>query len=158
MVIFLRVDERLIHGQVALSWNQQLSPDAIVVINDAIMHDEIQKIAIKMAKPSNVKLAIKNVKDGIELLNNPQTEKMRLFVVVRNTRDALEIVKNVKGIKEVNVGGMTKKTFETIQIASYLYVTKEDIENLKEIQNYVDFIDCRVVPGNKKCDIFKLIK
>lgn len=158
MVILLRIDERLIHGQVALSWNQQLSPDAIVVINDEVMNDEIQKIAIKMAKPSNVKLAIKGVKDGIELLNNAQTEKMRLFVVVRNTDDALQVVKNVQGIQEVNAGGMTKKTRESIQIASYLYVTQKDIDNFKEILKYVDFIDSRVVPGNKKSDIFKLIK
>lgn len=158
MVDLLRIDERLIHGQVALSWTQFLSPDAIVVINDEVVTNEIQKIAIKMAKPSHVKLSIKGVKDGIELLNNPKTFDMKLFVVVRNSRDALAVLKEVKTIKQVNAGGMTKKTGESEQIGSYLYVTGEDVKHFKEMRSFVDDIDCRVVPEGKKTSLFKMIK
>lgn len=158
MVEFLRIDERLIHGQVAVSWNQQLSPDAIVVINDEVVSNDIQKMAIKMAKPSNSKLAIKNIKDGIALLNDPTVADMKLFVIVRNTDDALEVIRNVQNIKTVNAGGLTNKQIDSKQIGSYLYVSTKDIENFKEMRNYVEDIDCRVVPADKKVDIFKLIK
>lgn len=158
MVELLRIDERLIHGQVAVSWNQQLSPDAIVVINDEVVNNDIQKMAIKMAKPANVKLAIKSVKEGIELLNNPTVSDMKLFVIVRNTEDALEVIKNVNGIKMVNVGGLTKKQVDSVQIGSYLYATPKDIENFREMKEYVEYIDCRVVPAEKKVDVFKVIK
>lgn len=153
MVELLRIDERLIHGQVAVSWNQQISPDAIVVINNEVVKDEMQKMAIKMAKPLNVKLAIKSVDEGIELLNNPKTANMKLFVVVRSTTDALQVMENIKGIKMINAGGMTKKSENSLQIDSYLYVTENDIENFKKMKQYADMIDCRIVPADKKTDI-----
>lgn len=99
MVTMLRVDDRLLHGQVAFSWINQTNPDAILIANDGVINDEITKLAIKMAKPAGVKMAIKSLKDGIDLINNPKTNNMKIFVVVKNTDDALKVVQEIEGIK-----------------------------------------------------------
>ena len=79
MVTMLRVDDRLLHGQVAFSWINQTNPDAILIANDGVINDEITKLAIKMAKPAGVKMAIKSLKDGIDLINNPKNKQYENF-------------------------------------------------------------------------------
>ena len=67
MIVKLRIDDRLLHGQVAYSWRAKLSYDAIVIISEDVVNDEIRKMTIKMCCPTGVKLAIRNIVDGIKL-------------------------------------------------------------------------------------------
>ena len=60
MIKLLRVDHRLLHGQVAFSWTSKLSADCILIASDAVMNDDLRKMSIKLAKPTGVKLVIKN--------------------------------------------------------------------------------------------------
>ena len=96
MIKMLRVDERLIHGQVAVSWSKVLKITHIVLINNEVVKNEIQKMTLKMAVPQGVKLAIKDVKGGIELLKDERTENMKILVVVNNPSDALTVAKEIK--------------------------------------------------------------
>lgn len=75
MVELCRVDDRMLHGQVAVTWVNQVAPDAILIANDEAATNEMSKLAFKMAKPAGVKLAIKTVKDAAVLLNDPRTKK-----------------------------------------------------------------------------------
>ncbi|VEH40254.1 Probable phosphotransferase enzyme IIB component M6_Spy0801 [Fusobacterium varium] len=59
MVLLLRVDHRMMHGQVAFSWTQNLGADCILIANDAVASDELRKTTMKLAKPQGVKLVIK---------------------------------------------------------------------------------------------------
>ena len=58
MISMLRVDDRLIHGQVAVMWSKQLAVTRIIVANDEIAANELQASALKMAAPAGVKAAI----------------------------------------------------------------------------------------------------
>ena len=84
MIKNLRVDHRLLHGQVAFSWTSALGADCILIANDLVMKDEIKKMAIKMAKPQGVKLVIKSVEDGIKAINSGVTDKYKLFIIVES--------------------------------------------------------------------------
>ena len=57
MVELCRVDDRMLHGQVAVTWVNQVAPDAILIANDEAATNEMSKLAFKMAKPAGVKLA-----------------------------------------------------------------------------------------------------
>ena len=59
MVELCRVDDRMLHGQVAVTWVNQVAPDAILIANDEAATNEMSKLAFKMAKPAGVKLAIR---------------------------------------------------------------------------------------------------
>lgn len=61
MIKLLRVDHRLLHGQVAFSWTQSLGTDCILVANDDVPENDIRKTTIKLAKPQGVKLVIKKI-------------------------------------------------------------------------------------------------
>lgn len=115
MIKLLRVDHRLLHGQVAFSWTAALGTDCILIANDEIISDELKMTAIKIAKPSGVKLVIKNIEDSIKALNSGVTDKYKLFIVVNSIKDAYRIAKDVDAITSVNLGGI-KSTPEAKQI------------------------------------------
>lgn len=93
MIKLLRVDERLIHGQVAFAWTNSLKADCILIVNDAVAADKLRSNSLKMAAPAGVKFVVKTLKDAIPLLNGTKTDKYKLFLIVDNTSDALELVK-----------------------------------------------------------------
>ena len=101
MVELCRVDDRMLHGQVAVTWVNQVAPDAILIANDEAATNEMSKLAFKMAKPAGVKLAIKTVKDAAVLLNDPRTKKTRIFLIVRTVQDALELAKSFDWMDDV---------------------------------------------------------
>lgn len=156
MVNLMRIDDRLVHGQVAFTWTKTLGVEAIVVANDIAAADPINKMALKMAAPAGVKMAIKSVNEAIELLNNPKAKDRKIFVVVRNTSDALKIVKNVVGIDHINVGGI-KKEEGKIMLTPAVFVNDLDKENLKKMSELVKEVEVRQVPTDEKKYIQDLI-
>ena len=100
----LRIDDRLIHGQVAMTWTKQLKVQGIVVANDEAANDPTQKMALKMAVPAGIKVLIKPVQEAIRMLNHPKAEKMRILVLTRTVKDAVTVRENVGEIGFLNLG------------------------------------------------------
>ncbi|MEG2549818.1 MAG: PTS sugar transporter subunit IIB [Erysipelotrichaceae bacterium] len=161
MIKLLRIDERLIHGQVANQWARQLAVNAIVVANDNAASNDLVKMSLKMAAPSGMKVVIKSIKDAIIQLNDPRVDKLSIFVVVNCPQDALTIVQNVKDIPYVNVGNfgrvnqanMNRKKFD-----ESLYANEEEIEVFKElIKTGVD-CEVRMLTTDQKVSLKSLIE
>ncbi len=117
----LRVDDRLIHGQVAMTWTKQLAVQGIVVANDEAANDNTQKMALKMAVPGGIKSLIKPVDEAIRILNNPKASKMRILVLTRTVKDALKVRQSVGEIGFLNVGNTGR--FDGIDVSEKLVLT-----------------------------------
>lgn len=156
MIKFLRVDHRLLHGQVAFSWTQQLGVDCILIANDELMNDELQKTTIKLAKPNNIKLVIKNIDDSIKALNSGITDSYKLFIIVKSIKDAYQLAMNVSEITAINLGGI-KEEAHLKALSKTIYVSPEDIQMLKELEakNISSFI--QQVPTEQKLLIKDII-
>lgn len=156
MIKLLRVDHRLIHGQVALTWTNGLNADCILVANDEAVSDPIQRTTLKLAAPHDVKVVIKSIKDSIQAINEGKTEKYKLLVVVKNISDAYSLVKGIKQIKEVNIGGI-KETQGSQLLTHSIFVTREERQLLNELMNDGNFIYAQQVPTDKKIDLKKFL-
>ena len=139
MIKLLRVDERLIHGQVAFAWTNSLKADCILIVNDAVAADKLRRNSLKMAAPAGVKFVVKTLKDAIPLLNGTKTDKYKLFL----------IVKNVKDVDHVNLGNM-KLTSERTMITPSLAVSEKEKEQIHEMVAAGAEVECRAVPTDKK--------
>jgi len=138
MVKLLRLDERLIHGQIAIKWSRHLSVNRILVLNDEAAKNDLIKKSLMMAAPSTVKVAITSMDEGIDILNDPRGDSLSILVLVKTPQDALEILNRVKGIKTVNVGNFgrvaarigvdPRKTYR-----SNLYLYDSEVFILKQI-------------------------
>lgn len=73
MISMMRIDDRLIHGQVAVMWSKELGINRIIVASDTIASNEIQVSALKMAAPAGVKAAILPINKTIGILSDPRS-------------------------------------------------------------------------------------
>lgn len=149
MITLLRVDHRLLHGQVAFSWTQYVGADCILIANDNVPEDELRKTTIKLAKPPSVKLVIKNINDAIESIKSGVTDKYHLFIVVESVNDAWRIASAVEGIKSINLGGIKAKAGSK-NISKAINLLPEEIEQLQQLVGKGVEIEIRQVPNDRK--------
>ena len=162
MIISIRVDERLIHGQVALVWTKEFNTTHVVVAKNQAANDKIQQMTLKMATPTGVKLLIKSVKDAERIFNDPRASEMRLFVLTDNVKDALEIVKNcqVGSVNVANIGRITnpKPGEVRTRLNSSLFADESELKAIKElIQEDVPSYH-QILPSNHKVSMESLLK
>ena len=149
MIKFLRVDHRLLHGQVAFSWTQYVGADCILIANDNVPNDELRKTTIKLAKPPSVKLVIKNIDDSIESIKSGVTDKYKLFIVVESVTDAWRIVNAVECIKSINLGGIKAKEGSQ-NISKAINLLPEEIVQLQQLIDSGIEVEIRQVPNDRK--------
>lgn len=134
MIVSLRVDERLIHGQVAMTWTKALQIDGLVVANDEAAGNDIQKMTLKMAVPAGINCIIKTVQGAKELLKKPKADKMRLMVLTKTVKDALELAKEFNNIEFMNIGNVGKMVSgEKVVISKEVVLTEEELDAMKEL-------------------------
>lgn len=149
MITLLRVDHRLLHGQVAFSWTQYVGADCILIANDNVPEDELRKTTIKLAKPPSVKLVIKNINDAIESIKSGVTDKYHLFIVVESVNDAWRIASAFEGIKSINLGGIKAKAGSK-NISKAINLLPEEIEQLQQLVGKGVEVEIRQVPNDRK--------
>lgn len=153
MIKLLRVDHRLLHGQVAFSWAADLGADCILIANDEVMINEVKKMAIGLAKPPQTKLVMKSIKDSIDAINSGKTDSYKLFVVVACVEDAYELIKNCDQFKQLNLGGATRKE-DSVKLGKIFFATPSEISLLNELEEKGIEIDIRQIPSDSK-DLYK---
>lgn len=151
MIKMLRVDHRLLHGQVAVSWKSALDVDCILVANDAVPGDALRKSAIKMAKPVDTKLVIKTIDDSVAALNSGVTDKYKLLIVVESVADAARLCREC-GIKKLNLGG-TKATAATRPLSKAFNVTEEEAETLRALVAEGVDVQIQMVPDDAAVNV-----
>lgn len=158
MVELIRVDERLLHGQVAVTWVSNLDISSILIANDEVMNNEMSKMALKMAKPSGINLAIRSIDDGAALLNDPRIEKSKVFVLVKTVQDAVRLISKIdEKIHHVNIGGIKRKEGSKL-VSAAVYVNEDDVKSLQELINEVDKVEFRMVPSENAKSAASVIK
>lgn len=99
MIKLTRVDYRLIHGQVAMSWTHALDVDCILLASDAVAKDDMRKAALRLARPSGVKLVIKDVDAAIEALNAALPTSIRCLSSLRRLKMSIVSLRVAKTSK-----------------------------------------------------------
>lgn len=150
MIKFLRVDHRLLHGQVAVSWFNALDVDTILIANDSVAGDDFRKSAIRLAKPESAKLVMKSIDDSIEAINSGVTNKYKLLIVVESVDDAYKLINHTDGqIGMLNLGG-TKKREQTTNFSKAINLTPEEVTKLEELKKHHIDVFIQQVPNEKK--------
>lgn len=156
MIKLTRVDHRLLHGQVAFKWSASLGTDCILIANDAVAKDELRQAALRMAKPNGVKLVIKNIDDSIKALLSGVTDKYHLMIIVESIADVKKLCDAIPSIKEVNLGG-TKTREDRRQISKAIFVSEDDCQALKAMNDNGVKLYVQMVPDENAEDVMKLI-
>ena len=107
MIKVLRVDDRLLHGQVAVAWTNYYKADTIVIANDRLITDTTMQMAFKLAAPPEVTLSMKSLDGAIAVINNPKHAARTIMVIAKDMKDAEYICGKTGGeIRDILIGGL----------------------------------------------------
>ena len=128
MIVHLRIDNRLIHGQVAVTWMAHIGAKEIIVCNDKVAADPIQQMALPMAAPGK-KVLVLSVADTIAYAEQHQDDT--LFVICKFPADALAVMKSGVGVRTVNVAPIAGTKY--VMVDKSIAATAEDAAVYREI-------------------------
>ena len=157
MIKLVRVDHRLLHGQVAMAWTQSLDVDCMLIANDAILKDDIRIATLKRPKPHAVKLGTTNLHYYITALNSGVTDKYKLFIVVESIEDAHRLAVSCRNIREINLGGLKPREEAVKKLYKTIPVSAQDEVLLRELIEAGTRIEIRQVPGDAKIEVKEII-
>ena len=131
-IIHIRIDDRLIHGQVAMFWTNELHASRIMVINDEVANDNMQKSLLRMAAPANVATSIITKDKAVENISAGKYEGQRVLIVVKSPVDILYLLQHGLDIQSLNVGNMSGRD-HTTSIRANINVTDEELNAFKQL-------------------------
>lgn len=156
MIAMARIDDRLIHGQVAVKWSRELGISRIIVASDAIAKNAVQVAALKGAAPSGVKAAILPIEKAQAILADPRSADMKILLISNDPKDLLAVfrgiderpVLNVANYGRINgpIGGKDK-------ISDSVYLTDEDKAVLHEIASMGIEVIHQPLPDSTRMDL-----
>jgi PTS system mannose-specific IIB component len=156
-IVLVRIDDRLVHGQIVQGWLKILDVDIILIISDIATLDIMQQILMTMAVPGNIKLDIKNLKDATNAITSGQYDKERVMILAVSPSDVLYMIENGADFKSVNIGGMHFISGKR-QLLHNLCVNDNDVENLYKIHIKSVEIEGRILPEDEKKNIIPMIE
>jgi PTS system mannose-specific IIB component len=154
----VRIDTRLLHGQVATAWTPDSKADRIIVVSDNVAKDEMRRTLIEQAAPPGVHANVVPIKKFIEVAKDPRFGGTHAFLLFETPQDALAIVEACPGlITNINVGSMAHSTGKTM-LNSVLSADKADVAAFEKMRSAGVTFDVRKVPNDSKSDLFALIE
>lgn len=150
----VRVDFRLIHGQVITKWIRQTSANRIVIINDALASDEFMKSIYVMAAPANIEVKVYSVTDAIESWKANQMGEGKLFVLFKDIESTYRAIKGGISIKDIQIGGLGAGPGR-ITVFGPITLNEEDVNMLAELEENGCHVYLHQVPDEPKMEFKK---
>jgi PTS system mannose-specific IIB component len=151
-IALVRIDSRLVHGQVIEAWLPFTGASKIVVVDDIAASDFMLKEVMKMAVPPDIDLSCASVKDFISGRWVRETGSKRVLVLCRDLKVAMSIIKRVPGILKINVGNLHYESGKR-QISSTVFFDSDDEKIVRELTRLGVEVDVKAVPSDRKIDI-----
>lgn len=153
----VRIDFRLIHGQVITKWSNKISATRIVVVNDALSQDEFMADIYVMAAPPGMTVDVISIDDFEANAKNGEYEKGNILVLFRGIKDAKAIVERGIKFKQVQIGGLGSGDGRT-SVVKGISIDGEDAEDLQTIEASGAEVTFQVTPEEKKLSLEGAVK
>ena len=154
----IRIDSRLLHGQVATSWTKTVKPDRIIVVSDSVAKDNLRKNMIMQAAPPGVHANVVPIKKMVEVAKDPRFGDTHALVLFETPEDILKAVNaglDLKG-KTINVGSMAHKVGK-VAVTKAVSLDQTDIDTYKELIKDGLKFDVKMLPSSSSDDISELL-
>lgn len=162
MIDLLRLDERLIHGQVAAGWAKAVKCDTLLVIDDESANDPFLTKTLYMAAPTDMKTFVMTTEKAMEVLTDPRCHDRHVFVVVRTIQTLLHVAKNAPDIQLVQVSNygrmVPNKGGERKGYGGHLFLNDDEAKLLKTVLD--TGLECvmQMAPNAPKSELKSVLK
>lgn len=145
-LVLARIDQRLVHGIVVTQWAGATRAKRLMVVDDEVSNDEIQKQAMPMSKPAGTGMSIIDTETAIRNFNAGKYDNHNVFMVVREPETLIRLKENGVDIPKVNIGimfdGEGKKT-----VKKMVSVSEKEVQDFKTLQSMGVPVTFHYVPG-----------
>ena len=153
----IRIDVRLIHGQVAGMWVNTLHITRIMVVDELALKDDILKMALKMACPSGVKLSLLSPEKAAANLLEEKYPDDNIMMVVRDPAMLIKLLDSGFNVETVNVGNMAN-AHDTKMVKKTVHVSPKNIADFLELDKRGVKFTAQMYPNEDAFDIMGVIK
>ncbi|MGX9738601.1 PTS galactosamine transporter subunit IIB [Pseudocitrobacter corydidari] len=148
-ILLTRIDNRLVHGQVGVTWTSTIGANLLVVVDDEVAGDDIQQKLMGMtADTYGFGIRFFSIEKTINVIGKAAPHQ-KIFLICRTPATVRKLVEGGVPLKDVNVGNMHFSEGKR-QISNKVYVNNQDLEDLHFIKNNHINVFIQDVPGDQK--------
>ena len=148
-ILLTRIDNRLVHGQVGVTWTSTIGANLLVVIDDDVAQDEIQqKLMSITAETYGFGIRFLSIDKTINVIGKAAPHQ-KIFLICRTPQTVRRLLEGGIQLNDVNVGNMHFSEGKK-QISSKVYVNEQDLDDLHFIKKQGVNIFIQDVPGDQK--------
>lgn len=148
-ILLTRIDNRLVHGQVGVSWTSTLGANLLLVADDGVAKSSLQQKLMKMvADAQGVDIRFFSIEKTIKVIEKA-APRQKIFIICRTPEEVRRLVDGNVPIEVVNVGNMHYSEGKR-QISKKVYVNDKDLEDLKYLESKGIDVFIQDVPGDIK--------
>lgn len=155
-IILTRIDNRLIHGQVATQWTSSIGANLILVANDEVADDKLRQRLMDMAAPQSATTRYFTIQKTIDIIHKA-SDKQKIFIICETPQDVLKLVEGGVPIEKVNIGNMHMSKGKE-QVVGSVAVDQDDVDSFKKLQDKGVELEIRRVPSEGKEKLSKLFE
>ena len=148
-ILLTRIDNRLVHGQVGVTWTSTIGANLLVVVDDEVAKDDMQQKLMSMtADTYGVGIRFFSIEKTINVISKAAPHQ-KIFLICRTPATVRKLVEGGVPLKDVNVGNMHFSEGKR-QISNKVYVNDRDLEDLQFIRGNNINVFIQDVPGEPK--------
>lgn len=155
--VHIRIDDRLIHGQVATRWSTGLGINRIMVIDDQVAGNEMEKSILRMAAPSGVNTSILPFDTAVTNIKNGNYVGQRVLLIVKSPVTLVQMLKEGVDLLPVNVGNMSARE-GTKQYKNSVNMTEEEYNAIYDLIDAGIKVTAQMVPDDPETDIREFLE
>lgn len=156
-IVLVRVDDRLVHGQIIEGWLPSTGAQELLIANDVLAHDFLQKMIMQSAIPFSVGIVIDTVSGIAELLRDTEGNEVKRIVLVDSPKDALRLKKEGVCFDHLNLGNFRTNDV-TVCLSRSFMVGEDSLQDLRTILEEGVKVDIQSVPFEKPLDLFDVLR
>jgi mannose/fructose/sorbose-specific phosphotransferase system IIB component len=151
-VVLVRIDDRLVHGQVVEGWLKSIRASMIIVASDQVAADETQTALYFLAVPQGTQLRCLTLKDAAAAWTSAAWTRERVLVLVSSPQDVVGLVENGAVMDSVNVGGLHYREGR-VQVLKAVSVDEQDLAALRQLSERGIVLEARPLPLDEPIDV-----
>lgn len=155
--VYYRIDDRLIHGQVITAWSRYYKLKRIIIVDDEVSSDPIQKQIINAVSPKDIKVEVLSVIEGYTAILDAGNEEVETLVLVKGPSVLCSLMELGLKIPEVIIGGMQYKD-ERKKISRTISATSQEMKEFWMLNEKAVELNVQIVPTDRKNDIIPILK
>jgi len=156
-IIHVRIDDRLIHGQVAVFWCNAVNATRIMVANDDVAANELQKSALRLVVPAGLSSSLISVDTAIANICAGKYIGQKVILVLKSPLDAVRMLRGGVELGIVNSGNLSVRE-GTVNLKKNINVTTAELEAFKQLHAAGIKLTAKLVPDNAEDDLMDYIK